>query len=275
MVSTSWQPVSRYASDRETQSVFSAVLAAAQREGYASASPRGDTAAPLDQQAATTWQHWFASQRQTGRYQDLEGADQLGQAYGELLVRAVDEGAYANPQAFLKGLSADDLKVVQTIQRLAAPIDVSRLDEEGSLNLLLPPAAQIDLNHDGLTRSGVAWGLRFPSSTTPPEVVMAWDKATENLSDGERMTYEFQMMMPLLTRNIEVDSQGKFVRRYEPGDPGYTNPMASDDYSYIGQTGDWLRYLDAFKYQFTPEQYASQTAFWTELHEALIENGAK
>ena len=130
------------------------------------------------------------------------------------------------------------------------------------------------MNHDGFTRCGVAYGMRFPDSNTPPEVAAAWDEATEGMSFGDRMIHEMQMMLPLLTANLVDDDEGRFVRRYEPGDPGFTNPMASSEYSYVDAAQDRLNYLEAFRSRMPPEQYERDKAFWSRMQGLLIEHGA-
>lgn len=259
--------------EQVVQDVFSEVLAAAGREGYASAEAIPDDR-PLADHIASSWSDWFDGESRHGRYQNEPNGEELKLAYGEILVRAHEEGGHADPHAFLKKLSEDELAVVQQVHRLADPINVDELTVEGAVNLLVPPAAQIDLNRDGLTRCGVAYGLRFPDSNTPPEVVTAWEEATAGMSFEDRMIYEFQMTLPLLTANIVVDDQGHFVRRYEPGDPEFTNPMASSEYSYVQAAQDRLDYLELFKTRMSPEQYERDMAFWTRMHELLGEHGA-
>ncbi len=165
--------------------------------------------------------------------------------------------------------------MVQHVHALADGIQVDSLSEEGAVNLLVPPAAQIDLNHDGLTRSGAAYGLRFPDSTTPPEVAQAWEEATVGMSWGDMAVYQLQMKSPLLTANIVCDENGHFLRCREPGDPDFINPMASGNYSYLQATRDRLDYLEAFSDRMPLEQYEGDKAFWTIFQERLNENGAK
>ncbi len=259
--------------EQVVQDVFSEVLAAAGREGYASAEAISDDE-PLADHIASSWSDWFDGESRHGRYQDESDGAELKQAYGEILVRAHEEGGHADPHTFLKNLSEEELAVVQHVHHLADPIGVDELTVEGAVNLLVPPAAQVDLDRDGLTRCGVAYGLRFPDSNTPPDVVAAWEEATAGMSFADRMIYEFQMTLPLLTANIVVDDQGRFVRRYEPGDPEFTNPMASSEYSYAEAAEGHLEYLECFRTRMPPEQYERDTAFWTRMHELLAKHGA-
>lgn len=254
--------------DHEVQAVFSEVLQAAGRQGYASAGPRADHA-PLAESASAAWEDWFDSQRVGGRYAGVEDAGRLRSGYSELIARAHAEGGYEAPRQFLDSLTPDELAVVQRVQALADPIDVGALTEEGALNLLLPPAAQVDLNHDGLTRSGVAYGMRFPDSNTLPSVAAAWEEATAGMTLGERMTYELQMLTPLLTANIHLNPDGTFSHRSEPGDPDYRNPFAEAGYSYAQAAQDQLDHLDFSRPWITAEQYDRGVAFWSRLKELL------
>ncbi|TWT99900.1 hypothetical protein Pla108_08430 [Botrimarina colliarenosi] len=258
--------------DRHVQSAFSAVLEEAGREGYASAKPlaSGESVAESAQKALDDW---FGSER-NGRYATKESLEELQQAFGQIVVRAMDEGGYVDPKGFLAGLSRDELSTLQSVNSLAEPINVGGLTEEGALNLLLPPAAQVDLNHDGITQSGVGNGLRFPNSDTPAEVVEAWDAATAGMSPGAMMAFELRMMLPLLTANIEVDDNGQFVRHYEPGDPGWRNPFNEAGYSYRDAVQSMIDALDFQKEQTPIDQYEEQMAFWRRFGEELAANGA-
>ena len=265
---------SRLEQNHGIQDVFSQVLTEAGREGYASAEAVSEEV-PMNEQIAASWSSWFDGEHCGGRYQTLDEFEEMKQSYGGLLVRAYEEDGYSDPKAFLNTLSQDEMSVVQKINSLADPIRVDELTEEGALNLLLPSAAQVDLNRDGFTRNGVAYTGRFPDSNTPPEVVQAWEEATKGMDFKELMIHEFQMMLPLLTANIVCDENGKFLYCREPGDPDYQNPMASDDYSYVQAAQDQLDYLEAFRLRMSPEKYDRDKAFWTEFQGLLDEYGAK
>ncbi|MAT70523.1 MAG: hypothetical protein CMJ58_13480 [Planctomycetaceae bacterium] len=264
--------------DRQVQGVFSALLEAAGRSGYASAQSGRDT--PLaDNSAQAAWFDWFAVERGGGRYASESTADaqQLRSGYGEILARAHAEGGYVAPFDFLRRLSQDELEIVQHVHRLAQPIDVGALNEEGALNLLLPPAAQVDLNHDGLTQAGAGMSLRFPDSNTPASVVDAWEEATAGLPPGERMMYELRMVLPTALANIHTDETGAFSHAVEPGDPEWINPLADPGYSYATATQQQLDGLDfALSLgSITRAQYDRQQGFWQGLQDALRERGAQ
>ncbi len=258
---------------QHVQDVFSQILEEAGRRGYASAQET-QSEAPISEQIETSWTTWFDSEIH-GRYATRENRQDLKQGYGEILLKAHSENAYVAPQSFLGSLSNDELKTVQTVHSLAAPIDVNGLSEEGSLNLLLPPPAQVDLNNDGLTRSGLAYGIRFPDSNTPPEVTTAWEEATAGMPLKEKMLYELRMKLPLLTANIVVDANGAFSHVVEPGDPEFRNPLAEPGYSYIDATQGWLDNLEFSKNLISPERYDQDKDFWTRFQGLLREHGAR
>ena len=263
--------------DQDVQNVFSAMLAQFGRQGYVSAEvPEQTTEEPqaVSKGLQRTWDSWFTGEL-NGRYSQVENAEELKQSFGEIIVRAHEEGGYIDPKGFLENLSQDELAVIQKVQHLASPIRVSALTEEGALNLLLPPATQVDLNNDGITQSGIANGLRFPNSNTPAAVVKAWEEATEGMSFAEKAMAEFQMMLPMLTANLEVDENGKFVRQSEPGDPEYRNPMAEAGYSYVAATKDRLDALEFMKQEIPADRYERQKSFWEKLQQSLIDNGAE
>ncbi|GAA4456978.1 hypothetical protein [Novipirellula rosea] len=271
---TGYRTLQQRRSDAEhsLQNVFSEVLAGAGHAGYASAEPL-ESDEPLQTQIQESWDGWFQLELQ-GRYRTTEAPRELGKQYGDLIQNAYKNGGYVAPKAYLSSLSKDQMAVVQGIHHLANPIQVDTLSEEGAMNLLIPPAAQVDMNRDGLTQSGAAWGLRFPDSTTPKPVAEAFEAATEGMDWGERSLYELQMKLPTLLANFHVDESGAFAYQVEPGDPRFVNPMADPEYSYVDYADSYLSYLEAFKSRIDPIQYAKGKAFWTDFQNELIANGA-
>jgi len=266
------QPTKTRNHDQQVQSIFSEILEAAGRSGYASAE-KLEGVELTTEDVQDSWSSWFNAEL-SGRYASVNRPEQLKQAFGEVLAQAHAEGGYVEPKQFLKGLSKGQLQAVQNAHWLADPIDVNSLTEEGALNLLLPGAAQVDLNNDGLTQSGAAYGMKFPDSNTPTKVVEAWEEATANLSFGEKMIYELQMMLPIMTANMFLDENGAYSHHYEPGDPEFRNPMAEAGYSYRQATQDQLDHLEFVKNWIPQEQYDRQTEFWQSLQGLLDEKGA-
>ncbi len=270
--------VDRRAADKSLQSLFSEVLRGAGRVGFASAhtAEQGDAQAsrPLEERIAQTWNDWYQT-TQSGRYATPKMTASLGEGFGNILQRAYEAGGYVAPHAFLNSLSPAELATVQHVHLLAEPIQVDSLSEEGALNLLLPAAAQVDLNRDGLTHSGAGAILKFPDSTTPPAVVAAWEQATQDLPFGERMTYVLQMKLPVLLANMELDQQGHFVRQRQPGDADFVNPLAAAGYSFEQAASAWMDHLNYFKNQLDPARYAKDMQFWQTFQSALRDNSAQ
>jgi hypothetical protein len=258
------------------QSVFSELLMAAGCDGYASADPMppadiaGDAA---ETQIQESWGDWYAVALRD-RYRQAENKQEMGDQFAQVLLKAHREDAYVDPQAFLAGLSEQELETVQHVHWLADPIDVGSLTEEGALNLLIPPPAQVDDNHDGLTQTGEAWGIRFPDSNTPPEVAAAWEQVTADMPLRERIMYEFRMTAPVLLANIVLHADGSFAYQREPGDPDWVNPLAAADYSYTQAADEQIEYLEYFKAQIDPLRFEKDVAFWTGFRQSLEEHGA-
>ncbi|MCM2370272.1 hypothetical protein [Aporhodopirellula aestuarii] len=259
----------RFEEKQEVQSVFSAVLESVGREGYESAAPT-ESAVPLEEQIQDAWDGWYQLER-IGRYRHAEAPAELGGEFAAVIDRAYREGGYADPKRFLNTLSKDELKTVQNVHWLAESIDVNSLSEEGALNLLIPPAAQVDLNRDGLTQSGLAYGIRFPDSTTPKEVAVAFEDATAGLSEMETSLHVLHMKMPVLLANIHLNADGTFSHQVEPGDPEFRNPMLEEGYSYSDAAQSWIEYLDYFQVTMDTRRYESERAFWTDFQSRLPE----
>ncbi|MCC7337282.1 MAG: hypothetical protein IT422_19505 [Pirellulaceae bacterium] len=262
----------RRAQDKNIQNVFSEVLREAGRQGYVSAEV-AESAEPLQERVQQSWDRWYQTERTGGRYASSEAPKNLGETFGNVLMKAYEQGAYVAPKPFLKGLTEAELKSVKNSHWLAEPINVDSLTEEGALNLLIPPAAQVDLNGDGFTRSGTAYGIKFPDSTTPPEVTRAWDAATADMPEGDRMTYELQMITPNRFANMTVAPDGTVSER-DFDDPDWINPLTADGYSFKKVIQDWIDSLDYFKNQMDPARYAKDRRFWSSFQEQLRATGA-
>ena len=265
--------------DRQAEDFYATLLGQFDKEGFASATPVPDESLN-DQSVRTTWNDWF-DQLGITQYTFQAGAGSpsvrknktaadLRQDYGNILVDAYQKGGYASPQQYLRSLDRDQLSAIQQVHHLADPIDPQQLSPEASLNLILPPPAQVDENNDGLTAVGAAYTLRFPSSDTPSEVRDAWDAATADLSDEDKMFYSLQMSMPLITANLHFDEDGRFIRASQPGDSDWVNPMAAKNFSYKQFANDWLQYLKDFESQMPPEQVHRDQKFWTAFRDYLV-----
>lgn len=263
----------------EIQASFSAILQEVGKQGYLSATDEmeselaDESQVSVQQQAIESWADWFAGFGRSG-YSDYIGvkestrgegtltADDLSQGFGKIISDAYQQGGYADAKSFLKTLSKESMRTIQMVQRLADPIDVQSLSDEGALNLLIPPPAHVDDNRDGISQVGRANMLRFPDSNTPLAVRDAWEISTADLSPQDRMLYQFQVVSQISLSNLHLDDKGQFVRAVEPGDPDWVNPFADPDFSYQDVANGWIEYLDYFKNQIPPERYAKGKAFW-------------
>ena len=184
---------------------------------------------------------------------EMSDADLVG--FKSIIADAIDTNAYSDPKSFLASLSSDDRKVLQKSHGLAAPFNVAELSYEGAYNLLLPPTEAKDLDNNGLTTTATAQMWQYPPVNAPANVHAAWDKATKDMSEGDRLMFQGAFMVTGIEANIRYDSVGNPVGVYESGDPEYTNPWAEANFSYRGETEKFLARLDAFKSQIPSEQY--------------------
>ena len=265
----------------QLQLAFSEVLQQAGREGYASI-PTEVQEVEKAHDVAASWNEWFDSIGHV-RYRFHAGvenpsvrkdknAEDLKQDYGNVLWKAYQQGGYASPVGFVQSLTTEELQAIQQVQHLADPIETHGLSEEAALNLLIPPDAQVDSNRDGLTAVGAAYTIRFPDSNTPTAVRQAWEAATANMPEEERLHRVLEMTFPVITANLEIDAEGIFVGSRDPGDPHWVNPFASPSFSYREMANQWLDYLDHFRSQIPPDQYQRDVQFWRSFREHLAES---
>ncbi len=232
----------------DLQEIFSNVLHQVGRPGFASVEVNHSTPSN-ESDVSATWASWFDSvgiARYRFEFGDenpsvREGktAEDLKNDFGRIMVQAYQQGGYASPLGYLRGLAPEDLKAIQQVQHLADPIDTTNLSDESALNLLLPPDAQVDANKDGLTAVGAANTIRFPDSNTPQQVREAWEHATADLSERERMMRVLDMKMPLITANLKTDADGTIYAPSSPAirsgrTPWLTMPTPTEIWRKIG-----------------------------------------
>lgn len=133
-------------------------------------------------------------------------SDQQVQDFGALLNKAGEElNGEQTAKQVLSNMSPDEIKLVQKATGLVDPIRPSSLSDEGAINLLAQPdkTGMVDLNNDGIVEVGVGKMITFPPVNAPAAVHRAWEKATENMSEGDKMT--MQLHMHTATYGIHID----------------------------------------------------------------------
>ena len=125
------------------------------------------------------------------------------QQFSEILSEAKNQ--QSSPKNTLLAMSADELALVQKANSLAYSIDVASLSEEGAANLLSQPdnSDKVDLNNDGIVEVGVAKTLIFPPVNAPASVKLAWESATADMSEMDKLTLELRMHIAVFGTNIE------------------------------------------------------------------------
>ncbi|WP_339724620.1 hypothetical protein [uncultured Paraglaciecola sp.] len=125
------------------------------------------------------------------------------QQFSNILNQAKDSQGSAKDR--LLAMSASELALVQKANSLAAPINVSSLSEEGAINLLSQPdhSDKVDLNNDGIVEVGAANNLIFPPVNAPAFVKTAWESATADMSESDKMMLELRMHIAVFGVKIE------------------------------------------------------------------------
>lgn len=180
----------------------------------------------------------------------------------------------SDSKRFLKNLSYEDREVLKEVHSIADYIDDNKIDQmttEGANNLLRLPRTGLDSDNDGFTDIGIGRTFMFPNSNTPAGVTEAWSKTTEGMSFKDKMMAESHFMIELITANIELDDNGRFVTQHEPGSPGYENPFASAGFSYQEWSQNWLQYVEDFKSFMSADQYATNKEFFDSFLQNLQE----
>ncbi|MEP1447421.1 MAG: hypothetical protein ABJK37_15060 [Paraglaciecola sp.] len=125
------------------------------------------------------------------------------QQFSDILNQA--QNTQSSAKDTLQAMTANELALVQKANSLAAPINVSSLSEEGAMNLLSQPdnSDKVDLNNDGIVEVGAARNLIFPPVNAPAYVKAAWENATADMSESDKMMLELRMHIAVFGINIE------------------------------------------------------------------------
>lgn len=126
----------------------------------------------------------------------LQRIEANAEAFEALIDKAAAAGGYGDPLAFVRGLSPQELAVLQRIHGLGDPIAADKLTEEGALNLLLPRNASKDIDHDGFVMIGAAKTWVFPPVDAPPEVKAAWDKTMSGFGGSQLVASGYFLPVP-------------------------------------------------------------------------------
>lgn len=115
----------------------------------------------------------------------------------EALLQSANEKLSTEKSAkqVLAEFSIDEMKLLQRATSLAEPIQIDALSDEGAINLLAQPdkTGMVDLNNDGVVEIGKAKTLTYPPLNAPAGVHEAWNQATANLSEADKMMLQFHM----------------------------------------------------------------------------------
>ncbi|WP_432472943.1 hypothetical protein [Amphritea sp. HPY] len=126
--------------------------------------------------------------------------------FSELLNKAHQQQSQdRSAKQVLAEMSGDELALLQKATSLASNINVSSLSNEGAINLLAQPdkTGMVDLNNDGVVEIGIAKMVTFPPVNAPDSVHQAWDKATENMAEGDKMIMQLHMHTTVYGFQIE------------------------------------------------------------------------
>lgn len=113
-----------------------------------------------------------------------------------LLMRAREQQVGENTSArdVLAALNPEALDLVRRASGLVNTINVSQLSDEGAINLLRQPDSsdRVDLNNDGLVEVGEGRLIVFPPVNASQSVKDAWVKATDGMSEQNKITAQLR-----------------------------------------------------------------------------------
>lgn len=185
------------AGSQEGAAGFAALLAGGSASGVESvdAAVEVKSAEAEKQRLGTAFQEWQQTYFHQGVTADrITEVQENAAAFEKIMQRAIDQGGINDPQAFLRSLTTEELRVTQKIHGLAESIQPQGLSKEASLNLLLPPSEVQDIDHDGFLSVGAAKGWTFPPVDAPSYVKQAWKEATAGMDIGDVLMMQASFM---------------------------------------------------------------------------------
>lgn len=195
--------------------------------------------------------------------------NQLKEDYTAILEKAVHENAYNDPKAFMKSLSVEERKAIQTMHSYGLELtnyEIDSMSFEGSYNMLVPGHMQQDFDKNGLTASGNAQIFKFPSSNAPDNVKEAWAEMTAGMTSEERLMAEAKMMTHHFSANFDIFRTGGSF-------DDYVDPFLADDFSYMGWAQKGYDANEYFKGSISNEQYEADKKFYTRFMEIFSKYG--
>lgn len=115
-----------------------------------------------------------------------------------------EEVNISNAKDFLNSLSKEELNTLQHYSGLADEINVSKLSDEGSYNLLLHHYEKYDFNNDGITEDGIA----RTASLIPQSLPNADKKALVDTFNA--MDFKDVMMASIVLMSPPIFVNGEF-----------------------------------------------------------------
>jgi hypothetical protein len=225
---------------------------------FEAAMPRTGAQRDYDTTAlASDFKSWASSLSPAVQSKDyVERVEQHSAGFLDVLKRAGQQGGFDQPIGFLKSLDRTALAHLQAIHSLADPIDPSSLSEEGALNLLMPPNARKDINHDGFLNVGAALTSQFPPVDAPEAVKQAWADATKGMDSGQLLMAQVSFMPIIPPGGTPADAHA------------YLGPNA--DYpALVQQTLENVIYAKRFDQPWQQPQRDEQIAFLRRFGQAL------
>ncbi len=192
----------------------------------------------------------------------FEAVESEADPFLSIMEKAVQEGGYSDPIAFVQGLSDEELETLRVMHSFAAPISAGGLSEEGALNLLLPMNQRKDIDNDGFLDLGHSVSWTFPPPNAPQSVHEAWAETTEGMSDRDRLMAEGMFLPSMIRLN---DSGG--VSEVERSKAN--NPYAKAGFSFTEFVEQRLDALEYFKHLIDDKQYESQKSTLSTFLEEL------
>ncbi len=206
---------------------------AVEREFNAALTETANHFADPAQSPSARYDSWYSRIEFPEYYTELVG---YRDAFVGVLEKARDVGGEDNPIGFLETLSPLELRALQKHHGLGDPIDPSKLDFEGAVNLLRLPDEARDINRDGLIGRGIGHSVQFPPPDAPREVIDAWNEATKGLDWHAKATMDFSMWLRAGGQNVILnESSGKLQSQ------GASRRMAPS-VPYLSESFDWREF---------------------------------
>lgn len=190
--------------------------------------------------------------------------------FQSIVIQALALDDELDPVSFIENLNDDGKKIILKAQGLPETTDLSALDGEGAINLLLPKSGRLDLDNDGVTKIANNRFIGSPVVNAPEEVQQAYEAALETQGSENHAITALRFYLRAFPPTIEYDSQGNVSKVQRPN---AIYPTSLEGWQEL--LSNTLTALNNNQANIPPVQFVREHNFLSTFQNGLIQPSSK